>query len=74
MGKQKRIQASTAESREPSRPAAVQEDVRHRHGGPGSPPEPRYADEEHHLLAQFFVLLDQMDRAHAARNQRKEAA
>lgn len=74
MGKQKRIRTSAAESCKPSRPAAVQEDVRHRRGGPGSPPEPRSTDEEHRLLAQFFVLLDQMDRAHAARNQRKEAA
>lgn len=72
MGKQKRIRASAAESCEPSQPAAVQEDVRHRRGGPGSPPEPRSTDEEHRLLAQFFVLLDQMDRA-PARQERKAA-
>jgi hypothetical protein len=74
MGKQKRVRAPAGDSREPSRARAVQEDVRHPRVEPGSPPDPRFAEEERRLLAQFFVLLDQMDRAHAARNQRKEAA
>jgi hypothetical protein len=59
---------------EPSGRPVVQEDVRHQRGEPGSPPAPRFNEEERRLLAQFFVLLDQMDRAQQARCARKEAA
>jgi len=74
MGEQKRSRAPAGDSREPSQAGPVQEDVRHPRGEQGSPPDPRFAEEDRRLLAQFFVLLDQMDRAYAARNQRKEAA
>ncbi len=72
MGKQKCFRAPAGDSREPSTPAAVQEDVRHPREEPGSPPDPRFAEEDRRLLAQFFVLLDQMDRA-PARQERKAA-
>lgn len=48
--------------REPRGPSDVQESVR------------RFTVEERRRLADFFVLLDSMDRAHAARRERKVAA
>ena len=59
--------------RELSRPDVVQKDVRHQRGASGSPPGPRFTEEERRRLADFFILLDQMDRAHAARRERKAA-
>jgi len=37
-------------------------------------PRPRFTPEERRRLAEFFIILDRMDRANAARRQRKEAA
>jgi len=62
------------ESREPFRIVAVEEDVRQRRGTPGSPPSPRVAEEARRRMADLLILLDQLDRAHAARRERKAAA
>ena len=48
-------------SREPSGSSDVHESVR------------RFTVEERRRLADFFTLLDSMDRAHAARRERKAA-
>jgi hypothetical protein len=62
------------ESREPFRLVAVEEDVQERRGTPGPQPGPRFGEEERRRMADLFVLLDQLDRAHAARRERKAAA
>ena len=75
MGKKKQaIRAIPGDSSEPFASKPVQGDVRHQRDEPGSPPGPRFTEEERPNLAQFFVLLDQMDRAQSARCERKEAA
>ncbi len=74
VGNKKDFRTGEAESREPFASKAVQGNVRHQRGEPGPQPGPRFTEEERPILAQFFVLLDQMDRAQSARCERKEAA
>jgi len=57
---------------EPSKDPEVKEGVRQRRGQPGPQPGPRLTEEERRRLAGFFILLDEMDRAHA-RSERKAA-
>ena len=57
---------------EPSGVQGVEESIRHSRGDPGTTPGPRFTEEGGRRLAEFFILLDQMDRAHA-RSERKAA-
>lgn len=73
MGSGEQFGSRDVNRREPSPPSAVEEQVRHQRGASGSPPGPRFTEEERRRLADFFILLDQMDRAHSARRERKAA-
>lgn len=64
--------AESDKSREPFRLVPVEADILQRRGTPGPQPGPRFTDEERRRVAQFFILLDEIDRAHA-RRERKAA-
>jgi hypothetical protein len=69
-----KTRSPAGESREPFRLVAVEEGVQDRRGESGPQPGPRFGEEERRRMADLFVLLDQLDRAHAARRERKAAA
>ena len=66
------MKRTTTICREPTGVQSVQECIRRSRGDPGSTPGPRFTEEEGLRLAEFFILLDQMDRAHT-RSERKAA-
>ncbi len=59
---------------EPSGPVEVEGSVRERRGKPGPQPGSRLTEEERRRLAGFFILLDEIDRAHAQKAQERKAA